>query len=124
MGIASAFRYAAAAALLSAPVHAPAAEDNFGTGNTFYASCSAGRESARWQFCWGYVRGIAEGTMASTPKERRTFCAPADVNVEQMVDITIDYMRRHPIERNEPTSFLVDFALTEAFPCPQNKSGK
>lgn len=117
MGVASLVRYAAAAALV---LSWPASADTVGTGNEFLLTCGPEETSdIKKAFCVGYIRGIIEGTYTNTNAGERRWCLPEGVDLPQLRDVALDYIRTHPITRNQPAAFQIDYAFERAFPCPK-----
>lgn len=81
----------------------------FFTGNEMLEDCSS---SLSLLFCDGYVFGVYEGY-----KTWERPCIPVGVTSEQMVDVFIKYLEDHPESRHNAAYFIVQKALSEAWPC-------
>jgi hypothetical protein len=104
------------------------------SGNELLDICSAKDDMAKFSFCIGYVNGIIGGLrygaalpFIATGKPATEadalgqsilgYCAPEDVTLSQMVDITVLYLERNPASRHESVRPQIVAAFTEAFPC-------
>ena len=104
-----------AAILLSGPSAARA--DLYGqyfiNGNMLWDQCSQNRN-----YCLGYIMGIDDAIEAANGfllcwKS----CVPREETGEQVVDVVIQYLGRHPEERHYGAPGIIAHALQEAFPC-------
>jgi hypothetical protein len=92
--------------------HAPAhAEPISTTGNAFYNQCKD-ENSSSGLVCSVYVNGLMDGIIYSN-----FVCIPPEVNVGQLRDVILAYLRDHPSERHARTGDLAVVALAMAFPC-------
>jgi len=84
--------------------------------------------SASVNFCVGYISGVNEShsTFVSSVAcyDPPVFCNPSHDNLNQLVKITINYLKRHPDYLHYDGSFLILSALKEAFPCSHNTPQK
>lgn len=108
------------------------------TGNQLYAMCNVNAEAepVSFAFCTGYVIGYVEGrnwgtfTAVSRLLEPESaaegnkignalvgHCVPEDANYEQLIDVVVGYMQRHPESRHESARALIWLSYIEAFPC-------
>jgi Rap1a immunity proteins len=109
------------------------------SGNDLYGWCTSPDLKP---LCDVYVQGVYDGlismqgavlfTVAAMkvpaapekrdPNVRRTlglwrFCPPEGVTYNQVVDITVAYIRDHPAERHYDAAFEIRLAMIAAFPC-------
>jgi hypothetical protein len=98
-----------AAAALSAP--------QFETGNRLYANCLGGDSQQR--FCEGFIVAVADELRVAYASfaPKAYLCIPGDVAVQQLKDVVVLYLERHPEERHLSAASLVSTALVDAFPC-------
>jgi hypothetical protein len=64
-------------------------------------------------YCAGYVAGIADALVRTGHA-----CVPAEVTVQQAVDVVMTYLRNHPEQRQYPAWYVGRTALGLRFPCP------
>lgn len=81
---------------------------------------TSGRVRTRSDFlkgaCAGYVVGVADA-LAFGPVARFSACVPNGVTVQQLIDITTNYLKAHPEVRQFTASSISAAALSYAFPC-------
>jgi hypothetical protein len=102
------------------------------SGNAFLRLCSAvdkeNKTSTEWMWvtgCTGFVSGFTDGVKFGTQyaedkagkKVPGLFCLPGEVENGQIIRIILKYIRDHPEEAHQPTSFLLVDALRRSFPC-------
>ena len=110
--IVNAYRTIAAMVLLALAAPAPAqvvVSDL--TGATLVSKCSVGAQSDP-SFCLGYIIAIAD-----VRSIQRGICRQARTTNPQLVAVVMAYMRRNHAKTNMAASFLVEAALSQAFPC-------
>ena len=84
-------------------------------GNELYRLCQETGQSV-W-LCTGYVVGAADADIVLLGG-KGLLCVRPTVTPQQLKDIVIAYLTRHPETRDSPASLLVDAALIIAFTCP------
>jgi hypothetical protein len=102
------------------------------SGNAFLRLCSAvdkeDKTSTEWTWvmaCTGFVSGFTSGVTFGTEyaadkagrKIPLLFCRPVEVENGQIIRILLKYIRDHPEDAHQPTSFLLINALRKALPC-------
>jgi hypothetical protein len=104
------------------------------TGNELQRSCSvvvermAGRQVDEYYkagHCIGYLEGFRSGASAERSAQltvtRATpeplYCVPDGVTNGQMAQVLMRYFQQHPADLHTDASFLLYFALMDAFPC-------
>lgn len=95
-------------ALNSTPSHA-----GFFSGNELVELCRGERG-----LCNFYVTGLFDSW--SSYGGGMLFCVDNNVRLSQIVDLTLEYIRRNPAERHEAAAHMLTRALAEAFPCKNN----
>ena len=105
------------------------------SGNDLYAACTSENE-IQLGFCYGYQIGVWEGikiggVMIALPivdganlaevegkvSEIMRICLPAEVEMRQMLDVSLAYLANNPADRHETARGLIIDAFQEAFPC-------
>ncbi len=89
---------------------ANAAED-YESGDTLLSLCEKPQDSSLYGFCAGYIIGAADVL------DERSFCPPEGHEKLQIVGVTVQWLRNHSENRQEPARSLVAKALAESFPC-------
>ena len=69
-----------------------------------------------WGFTRGYVAGVYD-TNAGTG-----FCAPGNVSLGQVTDMTKNYLENNPAVRHLPADAIILYMLDKSWPCA--KKGK
>lgn len=73
--------------------------------------------------CGGYFIGafdalrIASAVSGSQPRRALEFCPPEPVEDEQIVEVALDYLQRHPETRHLQAANLTLRAWREQWPC-------
>jgi Rap1a immunity proteins len=87
-------------------------------GHRLMQGCSsATSKKAPWKtiYCYGYVRGIADGFISTGA------CLPPQVNTQQLVEVALRYLRDHPEKRHLGSGGVLIPAWGEAWPCAEEK---
>ena len=116
---------AALAAMLSTPTTTAAGPAI--TGNDWLQMCSASlenrktkKESFEFVRCVSYARGLADGLTfmeAVLGDDKSPFCIPSEVEAQQLVDVSLRYLRENPGIRHRPAAFILADAFAAAWPC-------
>lgn len=71
--------------------------------------------------CLGYVSSYrgAVMTIRELTGDTPNVCIPGEAEAEQLMDVILMYLRRHPELRHEPMRALTAIALVEKFPCKE-----
>lgn len=71
--------------------------------------------------CLNYVSGVVDGlaTGVMMGGSSKLFCPPDMVILDQYVDVTVQYLERHPERRHIYAPRLIVEGLSAAFPCPK-----
>ena len=98
--------------LLVRPAHAAT------TGNDLLRFCTSDANSVEQSFCLGYLHGLVDGVMVIKISEARpqVFDIPAGVDILQVRDVVVRFLKENPKDRHLSAATLVFKALTEAFP--------
>jgi|SRR5882672_6784813 len=103
------------------------------TGNDFLRVCDIKESNPTVTdgVCIGYVNGVLEGfNMAmrlgqvarhATITTGSFFCLPSESTMGQKYRVVVKYMNDHPEKTHNPTELLILDAVTEAFPCKNEK---
>jgi hypothetical protein len=84
-------------------------------GNRLWAQCT---DPHRLLICFGYITGIADVMEAGQLQGSGwRACFPANVTVEQLKDVVVEYLRALPQSRHINAAKLVGAALESGFPC-------
>ena len=94
------------------PVFAQIGPSSFVSGNDLYDECTNLTGSAKHIHCTGYVTGIADFL-----NMEGSVCLPANVTVQQIEDVIVNYLREKPRYGQISASALVGIALRKAFRC-------
>jgi hypothetical protein len=70
--------------------------------------------------CIGYVISIADVYLASHIPEPMRICMSSEATRQQLVDVTVAFLRSHPEQRHFIAAGVVWDALHTAFPCKSN----
>lgn len=114
----------------TAPTHAHA---EFRSGNDVYRYCT--RTDTNYDriyqdfMCLAYIQGAHDGLeagayhvtyRANLNEDYLIVCVPEGVEVGQIKEIVVDYLRSHPADRNLSAAILVYAALAEVYPCAKS----
>jgi hypothetical protein len=107
--------FVAGVVLMAVMVANAGAQADYRDGERLYADCVP--EEADWAlFCQAYIAAIADAARHD-PVDGDKVCVPADVKLEELVDIVSRSLKAHPENRHFGAAGLVAQALAEAFPC-------
>lgn len=102
-----------------------AADAGFYSGNELYDVCTAERTSKTYientYECVAYVAGAVDAFNTTREANGLKSCIPQGVTVSQLKDVTVDYLRDNPVDRNKSASSQVFAATRKAWPCPKKK---
>ena len=86
------------------------AQAQFISGNLLHTRANASDTTERiWAM--GYVTGVADSY------DGELFCIPNSVNVNQLMDITKQFLNKNARDRHQAAALLVMLALVDVFPC-------
>ena len=78
-----------------------------------YDNCSLDVNRAE---CRSYVMGVAD-VMGGNIIYGWQACMPLGIAGDPLLGAAMDYMRRHPEERKDPSASVIAKALSQGFPC-------
>ena len=84
-------------------------------GNEIYDWAKEWKSDSGSQFKGGVYAGFVLGVDAAS--QETVYCVPRTVINEQMLDVVLDYLKSHPVERTKEASELIRTALAAAYPC-------
>jgi hypothetical protein len=86
-------------------------------GNGLLRSCTS--EGAEQSYCLGFIFGVMEGVYykAIADSTRLPWCHPNGVQMEQIRDVIMKYLRDRPERRQMRSAGLIMSALQQAWPC-------
>lgn len=90
-----------------------AANAEFMKGNKLYETCTTSQVGA----CLGYIMGTTDTLSLNKIANKKESCIPNGVTGRQLTDIVIEYLTKNPNIRHLPASLLVEWAVSDAFPC-------
>ena len=88
--------------------------------------CTSKDGTAKKIACTSYTLGLYDGLILwyANSKDPIKICVPEErsfVSAKQMVDIGLEYVRRHPDSNSRPIAVVLREAIEEAFPQPCRK---
>jgi hypothetical protein len=105
-------RLALLAALIVLGVSRPA---DAMTGNQLREYCAT-----RWDLCHGFIMGAA-GMFWYQMEITNPVCFGDDVTSEEVHDVVMNYLEKHPETSQENALVLVTWAIRDAFDCPKTQ---
>jgi hypothetical protein len=119
-------RWLGAACVVAAAMMPSVASAGFYSGDQLYEVCTAGRGDRgyvdRTYECIAYVTGAVDAFNATREAARQKSCIPGDVTIKRLRDVTVDYLREHPGERDQSAAKAVFAATREEWPCKAGSS--
>src|SRR5262245_41517103 len=90
--------------------------------DVWVSMCTSKKETAK-VLCTAYANGLYDGLILwyANSKDPIKICVPEEksfLSAKQMVDIGLEYVRRHPDSNSRPIAVVLREALEEAFPQP------
>jgi len=101
------------AVLMLVPVMANA---EFVSGNELYADLTSEHTASR-MYALGYLAGVSDSG------HNLTHCIPSTVNLGQIQDMAINYLRKNAEIRNLSADVLIGLMLLERWPCKNKSKG-
>jgi hypothetical protein len=93
------------------------------SGNDLLTWCKEIEEDGNTDACLSYVAGVSDTLAWQAIVYRESIiCRRRDVTQGQLGRIVLEFLREHPDDLEYAASSLVRFALTEAFPCKDEKA--
>ena len=115
-------RFLSGAAILG--IFSTTANAGFYTGNELYDICTVDRENKTYvektYECVAYITGAVDAFNTTREANKLKSCIPPGVTINQLKDVTVDYLRNNPIDRNGSASGQVFAATRKAWPCTES----
>jgi hypothetical protein len=87
------------------------------TGNEWIEHCKSG-SAGKNGICFAYARGLADAfTLAGQYVEGVRSCIPKEATSEQLRDIGLNFLAKHPELRHLPAGQLLGVAFKQAWSC-------
>jgi hypothetical protein len=88
------------------------------SGNQLLRDCTPGGDTHSYAYCLGYISGLVEGASveADLRKCKPLFAISAEVDLDQLIDVVVKYLKEHPELRDVKAQVIALTALKAAFP--------
>jgi hypothetical protein len=86
-------------------------------GNFLLAQCDGMSRTVRGVGCTSYIAGFRDALDVAQDAAGTPHCIPPTVNVGQVRDVAIRYLKQHPESRHHPAAMLLLRAVEEVW-CP------
>jgi len=103
------------------PVNAQVVSHRYETGASLLQQCESQMGRSTYRECFDYVMGVSDTLDALKPSgatPNMHYCQGIDVAATRVVQVAALHMTEHPETLGLPASYLVTFALNEAYSCP------
>ena len=83
-------------------------------GNEIYEACQGNRVICQW-----FITALSDtnSLYVGRGELNESFCSPRGITVDQLTDIFLQRLERHPENRHQPAALIATDALISAFPC-------
>jgi hypothetical protein len=116
-------RYAVAILIFITVSFSASAVEDMSSGNYYYNLCQNAKKQENLTFedalkigeCVGFVNALY------SLKSVFAFCPSFEVTIQQINDIYLNYLEKHPTIRHRDGGALFILAMQQAFPCPASK---
>lgn len=102
-----------------------AADASFYTGKELYEVCTIDRASKTYvektYECVAYITGAVDAFNTTREVNKLKSCIPANVTINRLKEVTVDFLRENSADRNASASALVFAATRKAWPCTKKK---
>ncbi|PZU56779.1 MAG: hypothetical protein DI547_15700 [Sphingobium sp.] len=102
-----------------------ASEAAFYSGTELFKVCTTERSRADYiektYECVAYITGAVDAFNTTRETNKRRSCIPADVTIDRLKTVTVDYLRDNLDKRDAAASALVFAATRAAWPCGKRK---
>jgi phosphoglucomutase len=102
-----------------------AADASFYTSKELYEVCTTERANKAYventYECVAYITGAVDAFNTTREVNKLKSCIPANVTISRLRDVTVDFLRENPADRNTSASTLVFAATRKAWPCTKKK---
>ena len=109
-----------AAALIMGTMFSFPGSASFLNGNELYSRCNSTQSTVNSTFCVGYISGVFDGIRGDAiiaGRDDGLRCVPVEVNIGQMRDIVVEFLRKNPGIRHLPADILIKDSLLATFTC-------
>jgi hypothetical protein len=89
---------------------------SFEDGNGLYALCTSNNLGEQVH-CMGYIEGVVDTMKDIDRAFNKPQCVPDGTHAKQTVDVVVNYLRDHPVERSYSASSDVYAAVAQAWNC-------
>jgi hypothetical protein len=93
----------------------------FYSGNDLLEACATEQDNSAYfeknYECIAYVAGAVDAFNTTREANKLKSCIPAGVTIRQLRNVTIDYLRANPKDRDKSASASVFSATRRAWPC-------
>jgi hypothetical protein len=102
------------------PPRGPQEAFSFANGNKLLQFCES-TDSADGMWCAGYISAAASAAQSDWPLRDKglKICLPSSVNLKQLIDMTVKYLKDHP-EHRHYDAFALVVASWSPFACQSN----
>jgi hypothetical protein len=101
------------------------AEESRSDGNALLQDCTDPSDIFGMGLCLGLLRGVRDTrTLYTIAPSAFSDCVPQEVTIGQVRSIVVKYLQDHPEKLHYRHALLVNFALSQAFPCPVQPAAK
>ncbi|ADE16742.1 conserved hypothetical protein [Nitrosococcus halophilus Nc 4] len=91
---------------------------DFQNGNQLLKNCTAKNDIQAKAYCIGYVAAIADVLGVGDREIGGWYaCLPSHATQGDVVEIAVNWLKKHPSVRGEGASDIAAHALAKAFPC-------
>lgn len=101
------------------------AEAGYYSGNELLELCTTERSKSNYventYECVAYIAGAVDSINDTRAVNKLKKCIPKAVTISQLKDVTVDFLRKNPADRNTSASTLVFAATRKAWPCTKKK---
>lgn len=119
------WRLTCLATILTVGLFVEPAEAGFYSGNELLNVCTTDRNDPTYfektYECVAYISGAVDAFNTTREANGLKSCIPAKVTINQLKNVTVDYLQANPVDRRNSASALVFTGMREAWPCAKTK---
>lgn len=97
------------------------AKAGFYSGDELFDACSIPKEDPAYfektYECVAYIAGAVDAFNTTREANKLKTCIPSGVTINRLKDVTVDYLRKNPVDRKASASKMVFAATRKAWPC-------
>jgi hypothetical protein len=101
------------------------ADAGFYSGNALFEVCTIERTNTAYfektYECVAYIAGAVDAFNTTREVNKLKSCIPANVTINRLKNVTVDFLSAHPADRDKSASALVFAATRKAWPCSKKK---